>query len=62
MKLEGSALEEDSIYIYTNLRRSRDCGVGVCVCGVDSEVCVNATLHLLILGKCYAVHVNTSSL
>ena len=30
---------------------------------VDSvEVCVNALLHLLILGKCYAVHINALSL
>ena len=56
--------------LYINLRRVRDClwvsvaaGRPVWVCGVDSlEVCVNAPLHLLILGKCHAVHINASSL
>ena len=40
------------------------CGcVWVCGCGVDSlEVCVNAPLHLLILQKFYAAHINESSL
>ena len=32
-----------------------DDAVGLCVC-------VSATLHLLISGTCYAVHINASSL
>ena len=32
-------------------------------CGFsDASVCVIALLHLLILGKCFAVHINASSL
>ena len=32
-------------------------------CGFsDASVCVTVLLHLLILGKCYAVHINASSL
>ena len=52
------------LYIKINLRRSRDC-----LCGsvaADGRlrlfVCVIALLHLLILGKCYALHINASSL
>ena len=49
------------IHLYINLRRSRDClSVRRFVCPV--WVCVIALLHLLILGKCYAVHINASSL
>ena len=55
--------------LYINLRRSRDClcvsvAAGRCasVLVVFVFVCVIALLHLLILGKCYAVHINASSL
>ena len=48
----------EDIYIYINLRRSRYC-LWVDVCG---WMFVAFILHLLILGKCYAVHINASSL
>ena len=55
---------------YINLRRSHELPLGVrrgqpagrCGKGVDVGVCVIALLHLLILGKCYAVHIKASSL
>ena len=51
-------------HLYINLRRSRDC---LCVSVADGGrlrlfVCVIALLHLLILRKCYAVHINALSL
>ena len=51
-------------YLYINLRRSRDC---LCVSVAPALfcpafVCVIALLHLVILGTCYAVHINASSL
>ena len=51
--------------LYINLRRSRDCFA--CPSRPTASrlrlfVCVIALLHLLILGKCYAVHINASSL
>ena len=57
-----------NINLYIHLRRPHDC---LCVsvatvwrrCGFsDASLCVTALLHLLILGKCYAVHINASSL
>ena len=58
---------QNKLHLYINVKKSRDC---VCVsvrtacvggCREDSlEVCVNAPIHLLILGKCYVV--NASSL
>ena len=52
-----------------NLRRSRDCLCESVAAGgrrpagrLRLFVCVIALLHLLILGKCYAVHINASSL
>ena len=36
--------------------------VWMCVCGVDSLEVIYAPLHLLILGECYVVHINASSL
>ena len=59
-------VKEIYIYIYINSRKTRDClymsvaaGQPVWLCGC---VCVIALLHLLILGKCYAVRINASSL
>ena len=41
-----------------NVRRSRDC----LWVSARPRVCVIALLYLLILGKCYAVHIDASSL
>ena len=48
-----------NLYKYINLRRSRDCLCMSVAAGRPAAfLCVIALLHLLILGKCYAVHIN----
>ena len=59
--------------LFVNLRSPRDClwvadriGVRPSVCPPVAAVWIDqlraASIHLLLLGKCYSVHINASSL
>ena len=47
------------VLLYINLRRSRDF---VCLYVKCVTLCVSYALHLLLLGSCYAVHINALSM